>query len=140
MIQQRVVVKNQLAELERVNHAVEAFGAANGIGPKTIFQVNLALDEILTNVISYAFPDGAPHDILVHLAVSRGELTVHVEDDGRAFNPLEIAPPDLHAPLADRSIGGLGMHLVRQVVDGLEYRREQGKNVLVLKKVVQSNP
>jgi len=140
MIEQRIVVKNQLAELERVSHVIEAFGAAHGVGPKAIFQLNLALDEILTNVISYAFTDGAAHDILMRIALSAGEITLEIEDDGRAFNPLDIAPPALDAPLAERSIGGLGMHLVRQAVDGLAYRRERGKNVLVLKKMVETNP
>jgi serine/threonine-protein kinase RsbW len=140
MNQQHVVVKNDLSELERVSHVVEAFGADHGIAPKVIFHLNLALDEILTNVISYAYGDGAAHDILVRLAVSAAEFTVAVEDDGRAFNPLDIAAPVLDAPLADRSIGGLGMYLVRQVVDRLEYRREQGKNVLVMKKVLEPNP
>lgn len=139
MNQLRIVVKNELAELERVSQEVEAFGAAHGIANKTIFQLNLALDEILTNVISYAYSDGAAHDILVRLTVRAGEITVEVEDDGRAFNPLDIAPPALDVPLVDRSIGGLGMHLVRQVVDGLEYRREEGKNVLALKKLVTTN-
>ena len=140
MSQLQIVVRNELAELERVSHEVEAFGAAHGFAHKVIFQLNLALDEILTNVISYAYGDGAAHYILVRLAVSAREFTVEVEDDGRAFNPLDIATPVLDAPLADRSVGGLGMHLVRQVVDRLEYRREQGKNVLVVKKALEPNP
>lgn len=140
MSQLQIVVRNELAELERVSHEVEAFGAAHGFAHKVIFQLNLALDEILTNVISYAFTDGAAHDIVLRLAVSAGEITVEVEDDGQAFNPLDVAPPALDAPLVERSVGGLGLHLVRQVVDRLAYRREEGKNVLVLKKAVATNP
>ncbi len=138
MNQKRIVVKNQLSELERVSHMVEAFGTAHGIAPKAVFQLNLALDELLTNVISYAYTDGAAHEIVVQLTLCAGEIAVEVVDDGRAFNPLEVRPPALDAPLVDRSIGGLGMHLVRQVVDRLEYRRQEGKNVLVLKKVVKT--
>ncbi|MFN8625452.1 MAG: ATP-binding protein [Candidatus Binatia bacterium] len=140
MDHQRIVVRNALTEIERVSRMVEAFGATHGLAHKAIFQLNLALDEILTNVISYAFTDGAGHDIVLRLAVIAGQITAEVEDDGQAFNPLDVAPPALDAPLAERPAGGLGLHLVRQVVDRLEYRREGGKNILVLQKTVAAKP
>ena len=141
MTQQRsVVVKNQFSELERVSQIVEAFGAANGIPQKAIAQLSLALDEILTNIISYAYADGAEHDILLRLAASADDITVRVEDDGRAFNPLDVPPPPLDTPPADRSIGGLGMHLARKMVDRLAYQRKQDKNVLVMYKALVTKP
>jgi serine/threonine-protein kinase RsbW len=85
MSQQRVVVKNDLSELERVRHLVEAFGADNGIAPKAIFHLNLALDEILSNLISHAYADGAEHAILVRLAVSAGEFTAEVVVPGQRW-------------------------------------------------------
>ncbi len=132
-----IVLPNQLTELERVAREVEAFGAAHGIAAKPIFDVTLALDEILTNVISYGYPQGGEHVITVRLAVQAAELVIEVEDDGRPFNPLTVAPPDLEQSPQQRPIGGLGLHLVRQMMDRLEYRREQNKNFLVMIKALR---
>jgi len=131
-----VTLKNHLTEIERVSHIVEAFGEKHGLPPRLIFEVNLALDEVLTNVISYAHDDGAEHDIAVRLSLAERVLRVEVEDDGRPFNPLEVAEPDISRPPEDRPIGGLGLRLVRKLMTGLAYRRQQGKNVFVMRKVV----
>ncbi len=132
-----IALPNQLTELERVAREVEAFGEAHGIAAKLIFNVNVALDEILTNVISYAYPEGGEHVITVRLAVQAAELVIEVEDDGRPFNPLTVAPPDLAESTAQRPIGGLGLELVRKMMDRLEYRREQDKNLLVMSKTLR---
>ena len=134
-----VPVKNRLSELERVAQLVEEFGKRCGLPAQTIFEATLALDEILTNIISYAYDDGAEHDIVVRLSVLAGELSVEVEDDGRPFNPLEVATPLLDVPIDQRPIGGLGMHLVRQVMHGLEYRRAHGKNLLLMRKTAAAS-
>ncbi len=132
-----IVLLNQLSELERVAHEVQAFGEAHGIAAKLIFNVNVALDEILTNVISYAYPEGGQHVITVRLAVKAAELVIEVEDDGCPFNPLTVAPPDLRKSTEERPIGGLGLQLVRKMMDRLEYRREQDKNLLVMSKILR---
>jgi serine/threonine-protein kinase RsbW len=132
-----IVLPNQLTELERVAHEVEAFGEAHGIAAKLIFNVNVALDEILTNVISYGYPEGGEHVITVRLALKAAELVIEVEDDGRPFNPLTVTPPDLKESPEERPIGGLGLHLVRKMMDRLEYRREQDKNLLVMIKALR---
>ena len=131
-----VTLKNHLAEIERVSHMVEAFGEQHGLPARLLFEINLALDEVLTNVISYAHADGAEHDIAVRLSLAGRDLLVEVEDDGRPFNPLEAPEPDISRPVEDRPIGGLGLRLVRKLMTGLAYRRQQGKNVLVMRKVV----
>jgi serine/threonine-protein kinase RsbW len=131
-----IVVKNQLCELERVSRAVAEFGARRALPAPVTFAGKLAVDEILTNVISYGYDDADEHQIVVRLDVTGGMLTVVVEDDGRPFNPLEAAPADVEAPLEDRRLGGLGIHLVRKVMDELAYRREPGKNVVVMKKSI----
>jgi anti-sigma regulatory factor (Ser/Thr protein kinase) len=103
-----------------------------------ILCVNLALDEIVTNVISYAYGDARQHEILVHLALERGELAVCVVDDGRPFNPVDAPPVDLDADMKDRPIGGLGIQIVRSVMDALDYRREDGRNILTMRKAAGS--
>jgi len=129
-----LTVANQLGELERVSSTVEALGLRHGVPAKMRFEIRLALDEVLTNVIEYAFVDAGEHAIEVRLAVADNLVTVEIEDDGRPFNPLEVPRPDLARPVEERPIGGLGVHLVRQVMNGLAYRRERGKNILTLTK------
>ena len=126
---------NQLSEVSKIAGFVEAFAAAEGLGPDVVFHLNLALDEVVTNVIRYAHDDdGREHPIVVWLALERDELTAQVEDDGRAFNPLEAPAPNLGASLDERPIGGLGIFLVRSVMNSVEYRREDGRNVLIMRK------
>ncbi len=131
-----ITLKNQLSELERVSRLVEAFGERQGLPAKLTFELNLALDEILTNVISYAYDDDRAHDIRVRLSLAGSELAVEVEDDGRAFDPLAVPAPKVDAPAEERPVGGLGIHLVRKLMDGLEYRRRQDKNLLLMTKSV----
>jgi anti-sigma regulatory factor (Ser/Thr protein kinase) len=130
-----VTLVNDQSEVERLSRLVEAFGEAEGIRPDLIFNVNLALDEVITNIIRYAHDDDhREHPIVVRLALEPGMLTAQVEDDGRAFNPLEAPTPDLNASIEERPIGGLGIHLVRSMMNSVEYRREDGRNVLIMKK------
>ena len=127
---------NRLEEIERLATITEAFGATHQIPDAVIFAFNLSLDEVIANVILYAFPDVQEHAIDVRLRLDAGVLTAEVEDAGRPFNPLDIPPPNLDAPIEDRRIGGLGIHIVREMMDSLEYKREQGRNVLRLSKNV----
>ena len=119
-------------ELEQLAQVVEAFGARHSSRKKVVFDLHLALEEVFTNVVSYAYEGGAPRPVVVRLTRAGEELRVEVEDEGHPFNPLELAPPDLSRPLEERSVGGLGIFLVRQAMDTLEYRREDGRNVLVM--------
>ena len=126
---------NQLSDVAKLSSFVEAFGIAEGLAPEVVYSLNLALDEVVTNVIRYGHEDdGREHPIVVRLALERDVVTAQVEDDGRAFNPLEAAAPDLGASLDERPIGGLGIFLVRSVMNSVEYRREDGRNVLTMKK------
>ncbi len=129
-----VRLHNRLSELERVGEAVESFGEAHRLPGKVVQALALCVDEVVTNVISYAYDDQADHQITLRLSLGTGELAAEVEDDGKPFNPLDAPPPDLTQSLEDRPIGGLGVHFLRTLMDGVEYRREQGKNLLVMKK------
>ena len=129
-----VLFKNNLVEIERLGQVVAEFVESHQLPANLTFAVNVALEEILTNIISYGYTDDKEHDILIRLSCNEGAVIAEVEDDGRPFNPLEAAEPDTSKPLEDRSVGGLGIHLARKLMDGLAYRRQAGKNLLVLKK------
>lgn len=130
-------LKNDLAEIQLLAEAVELFGQEKGLPSKLIFQVNLVLDEILTNAISYGYPEGGKHEIQVRLMMEgTKELIIEVRDDGLPFNPLEADAPDINQDINERPIGGLGIHLVRQMTDEIAYQWKEGCNILVVKKLI----
>jgi serine/threonine-protein kinase RsbW/sigma-B regulation protein RsbU (phosphoserine phosphatase) len=127
-------LKNQLSELARVSQAFSEFQQHHQLPSEVAFDMHLALEEIIANVIAYGFEDDTEHHIRVSLFLEPGELRAEVEDDGKSFNPLEAPPPDTEQPLTERAVGGLGIHLVRHLMDEIVYRRRGGRNVLVLRK------
>jgi sigma-B regulation protein RsbU (phosphoserine phosphatase) len=129
-----IKLHNKLAEVARVNETLTEFGRQRGLSDVVLNDLKLALGEILTNIISYGYTDGGEHEIRVSLGAEAEAVTVAVEDDGHPFNPLEAPAPDTSRPLEERAIGGMGIHLVRKLMDGLEYQRREGKNLLILKK------
>ncbi len=128
---------NRLSELDKLADEVERFGEANGFSPRTTYQIRLVLDELLTNVISYGYKDQGAHEIEVAMRLADGLLTVRLEDDATPFNPVEAGQPDLQCPVEDRPIGGLGIHLVKKIMDRVEYERKEGKNLLTLVKTIE---
>jgi serine/threonine-protein kinase RsbW len=133
-------LRNVLSELTRLRSETEELLAAHGTDPDTAYEVNVALEEIVSNVIRHAHEDGAEHELEVALGVSDGELVARVTDDGMPFDPRSAPAPDLLAPMAERPVGGLGIHLVRSLVDGFDYRREGDRNVVVLRKALRPAP
>jgi anti-sigma regulatory factor (Ser/Thr protein kinase) len=129
-----VVVANDIAEVERLHRSVSQFCAEHGLSSEIEGDLSLALEEILVNVIRHGHPEGGKHDIQVQLSLEQDCVIATVEDDGMPFNPLEAPEPDLDSPIEIRPIGGLGIHLVRNITDGLEYHRNEGRNRLVMRK------
>ncbi len=124
-------------EIERLNTLVRRFGELHEVPSRALYAVNLALDELVTNTILYGFEDAADQWFCVRVEVRGTELHGELVDEGRHFNPLEVPAPDLNAPLHEREVGGLGLHLVRSLMDRLDYRREETKNVLTLMKRIR---
>jgi serine/threonine-protein kinase RsbW len=125
---------NQRSEIARLGRLVDEFGAANGIPADVLFNVNLALDEVVTNIIRHGYDDDrSERRIGVVLELAGNTLLVTVTDDGKPFDPLQIPPVDVEAAIEHRPIGGLGIHLVRSLMDSLEYRRDTNRNVLLMK-------
>lgn len=133
----RIVLRNDLSEIAKVERELESFGKKCSFSSKTLFELNLILEEVLANVIAYAYEDNQPHEIMVQADLRDDELVIEVEDDGRSFNPLQIPPPDLERPLAQRKIGGLGLHLVRELTSRVEYHRKDGKNRFVMRQAIE---
>ncbi|MDX1540120.1 MAG: ATP-binding protein [Geminicoccaceae bacterium] len=126
----------RLEEIPRVRAWVDDFGTKHGVVESDVAMIALALDELITNICSYGFDDDREHAIALSLKLKDGVLTASIEDDGRSFNPLKSKAPDPNAPLEQRQPGGLGIFLVRSVVDDVRYRRHRGNNHLTLIKKV----
>ena len=129
-------LKNERSELAKLNNTLTEFGQNHQLPDAVLFAIKLALEEIVTNAISHGFKDRREHRITVRLSLEQSALLSEVEDDGPAFNPLEMLAPDTKQPLEERPVGGLGIHLVRTLMDEVRYRRQDGRNVLVLKKKI----
>jgi anti-sigma regulatory factor (Ser/Thr protein kinase) len=129
-----ITLINDRSEIERLGGLIDRYAEENRLSPEIAFHVNLALDEVVTNVIMHGYEDGGRHEIQIRLELGADALTVEVEDDGRAFNPLDAPPPVLDLSIEDRPIGGLGIHFVRSVMSRITYRREGGRNILTMVK------
>jgi len=132
-----VTLNNDQSEIAKFSRALTECGQRCQLAPRLVHAMELAVEEILTNIMSHGYTDDAEHEITVRLTARPEALEAEVEDDGQPFNPLEAPKPDTTRSLHDRSIGGLGIHLARTLVDGLEYQRREGKNVLLLRKSVR---
>jgi serine/threonine-protein kinase RsbW/sigma-B regulation protein RsbU (phosphoserine phosphatase) len=96
----------------------------------------VALEEVIANVIEYGYPDDEEHKIILRLALHRKTITAEVEDDGVPFNPVRSPEPPVNAPIEDRPLGGLGIHLARSLMDELTYSRSGDRNILHMKKQI----
>lgn len=132
-----ISIVNDLAELPRVAETVERFCAERAIADCAV-ALNVVLEELLSNTIFYGFDDGQPHPIAIALAHDGNTVTLELSDDARPFDPLQVPPPAFDAPLDERRIGGLGIHLVREMMDSIEYEYRDGRNHLRLVKRIAS--
>ena len=121
---------NDSADLARVLDEVDAHLAPLPVSPKRKYAVRLALDELLSNVIRYAYDDQAVHQIDLRLETG-APFHLTIADDGKPFDPTADAPPPvLDGPVEDRPIGGLGLHILKKMGLRLAYRREAGRNLV----------
>src|SRR4051812_7828469 len=115
---QTLTLRNDLAELTRLAEFIDAFCAPLQPSDKDVMAFQLALEEAVTNVINHGYRDGQPHTFTVGLNLGADDrVTAIVADDAPAFDPLARAPVDTSAPLEEREIGGLGVHLVKKLMD-----------------------
>ena len=135
-----LVLKNDISELDKVLTFITSLCARHALSPEMEYDLNLALDEVVSNIIRHAHTDGSEHRFTVDITLNDEEFLARVEDDGPEFDPTQHATPDLDAPLEERKIGGLGIHLVRQIMDSMEYERVAGKNILTLRKKRVKDP
>ena len=125
-----LTVPNQLTENARVKEHFDTFAEHYGIPDHIRLKMHVVIDELLMNIISYAYLDDESHDICIKVELSADRLKVSMVDDGIPFNPFGIETPDTELSLEEREIGGLGIHLIRKMMDRVSYRRRIDKNVI----------
>ena len=128
-------MKLRAEELTRVAAAVSEFAGAQEWPPEMEFQINLVLEELGLNIINHGHDDPEGREVEFEIVSEAESVTIEIADDGRPFDPMTEAPaPDTESDLEDRPVGGLGVHLVRTMMDEARYRREGEKNRLTLVK------
>ena len=128
-----LVLKNDLGEIKRLTDILYKLCEENDIGNKVLCDVTLALEEIFANIVHYAYEDDKKHSVKIHIKIQDDVFALEIKDDGKPFNPLDNPLVNTKAPFEERKIGGLGIHLVRNLMDELEYKRVNGKNILTMK-------
>ncbi|HOW25391.1 MAG TPA: ATP-binding protein [Bacteroidales bacterium] len=134
----RIIIRNDIQELDRIREFIERHGDEWGFSTKNVFSINLVLEELITNIIFYGFDNDQVHDILIDMQLRDDQLQLLIEDDGKPFDPFSVdTPEDLDKSLEERRIGGLGIHFVREIMDTCSYERTGNKNRLLLSKHVK---
>jgi serine/threonine-protein kinase RsbW len=136
----RLRITNERVELARVKEGVDRFAAAYGLPATVLADLQVSLDEVLSNIISYAFADTATHEIVIQLRIADGALHAVIEDDGAPFNPLAAPLADVETDLAKRAVGGLGIRFIRALNDEVRYERAGNRNRLSLRRNLSLPP
>ncbi|MDD5727123.1 MAG: ATP-binding protein [Victivallales bacterium] len=123
-------IENSFCELELLCAEVNEIAADNKFSEQLIFCLNVCLEEMLTNIIKYAYDDEARHKIEIRMEVANEIITLTIIDDGHEFNPLEMEKPDTTLDLQHREIGGIGIFLTCQMANKIVYERKGDRNYL----------
>ncbi len=127
-------LKNQMQELERVNQFVEEICEELNLGMELQLNLNLVMEEMVVNVISYAYPEGKVADIELVAESDGKELTFVLSDQGKEFDPTLREAADMDVNPAERDLGGMGIYIVKNIMNEVSYQRLEGKNLLTMKK------
>lgn len=131
----RLVLTNQIAEVERLKTFFTEFGQAQALSLEVIQDMNLVFEELVSNIIFYGYNEDTQQPrIEIDIARDPENLLVTITDDAKPFNILEAPEPDLDIPFDEREIGGMGIHLIKTLVDNLEYNWTGNRNVVTMTK------
>ena len=134
MTTRRTAVPADPTQLTVLTEFLREFGSAAALAPAQVGTFELALEEIFLNIVMHGSEPGITPRVEVALNRGTDAVTMTIEDDGPQFDPLSLPPPDVTADLADRKVGGLGVFLVRKIMDTVSYARVAGRNQLHMSK------
>ena len=139
-LQRQIILPNDVQEVPRMAEFVEMVCEEAGVDMATTMQLNLAIEEAVVNVMNYAYPAGTQGDVSLAACAEGDTLTFVLSDSGTPFDPTAKEDADTSLSAEDRPIGGLGIFLVKQLMDTVTYQRKEGKNVLTLTKKLAGIP
>ena len=132
--QQSIVLPCDTSQTERLGEFMEQVCSQAGLDAASSTKLNIAVEEAVVNVMSYAYPADSQGEVRVDADVADGSIVLTVSDSGQPFDPTTVEPADTSLDADDRPIGGLGIHLMRRYTDNLQYERRDGRNVLTMTK------
>jgi serine/threonine-protein kinase RsbW len=135
-MKKKLILKNQVGELERVNQFIEEIGEELGLDMELQMNLNLVMEEMVSNVIFYAYPEGKTADIELVAESNGKELTFVLSDHGIEFDPTAKEDADTDVNPIDREIGGMGIFIVKNIMNHVTYQRLEGKNLLTMTKKI----
>ena len=136
LFRKTIILTNDLQEVPRLNAFVEEVCESQNFNPTTTMQITLAIEEAVVNVINYAYPSGTQGSISVDAQSNNIRIKFTIIDRGLPFDPTAKSDADIHLKVEERPIGGLGIHVVRRLMDSMNYERIDGHNVLTLRKTI----
>lgn len=128
------VIENQIEEIPALAEKIDELAGKWELSQVLAMNINLVIEEALSNIIFYAFNDKAKHEIKISLSINNKKLAIKIADDGIPFDPLSLNQPDITLPAEERPIGGLGIFLISQIMDEMSYTRQKNQNLLTLNK------
>lgn len=132
-----LILQNDVQQVPQLAQFVDEACEAVGIDMATAMKLNLAIEEAVVNVMNYAYPAGTVGNVSIEVLANDNQLTFVISDSGMPFDPTAEDEVDTTLPAEERSIGGLGIHLIRQIMDSVNYERTDGKNILTLGKTLK---
>lgn len=130
-------LKNTLKEIECLSLNIQEFCKNHSVSQKTIYDITLSLEELVTNIISYGYDDKNEHKIEIKFILQDDVIEITIKDDAKPFDPTKHPEPDVNKSLEEKQIGGLGIHLVRNLMNTMSYKRDNGNNILTLTKKIK---
>jgi len=127
-----VRITNQRDQVDTVRKFFDDYSKENKLTEKTVHDIQMALDELLTNIVNYGYEDTDEHQIDIHFGVNDDAVKVEIVDDSKPYNILEKDNPDISLSMEDKPIGGLGIFLIKKLMSNVDYYTEEGKNHLVM--------
>lgn len=133
-MEKEIRITNNLDEIGTLAEFIEELGAELSLSMETTMHINLALEEAVSNIIMYAYPQEEAHEIILKTSATGNQLIFLLTDNGLSFDPTNAPEVNLDIPAEERQIGGLGIFLIRRIMNEVTYRRLDGENHLTMKK------
>lgn len=136
-MEKEIRIKNKFSEIAALSAFVEELCNNLALPAESTMNINLALEEAVANIIMYAYPPTEEHEILLRVTATEEQLIFLLTDKGNSFDPTQVEDFDTTLPLEERSIGGLGIFLIRSIMNEVTYRRLDDENHLIMKKNIK---